>query len=79
MAKRLRKKNVISPSTYSLRNSETDLALAKPKTEYQKRTFGYSDSILRNNPPKEPINEQKPKGSFQEDRANMNHVVGFAP
>ena len=39
-----RKKNV-SQNTYSLRNSETDLTLTKPKTEFLKRRFGYSGAV----------------------------------
>jgi hypothetical protein len=33
---------------YSLRNSENDLTLPKPKTEYLKRSFKYSGVMLWN-------------------------------
>ena len=44
-----RQKNVTHQNAYNLRNSETDLMLAKPKTEFLNRTFGYSGSTLWNN------------------------------
>ncbi len=47
-----RKKNV-SQNTYSLRNSETDLTLTKPKTEFLKRSFGCSGAVLWNDLPRE--------------------------
>ena len=48
-----RKKYETHRNTLNLRNSETDLMLAKPKTEFLKRTFGYSGATLWNNPPQE--------------------------
>ncbi len=50
--KDLFKKNV-SQNTYSLRNSETDLTLTKPKTEFLKRSFGYSGAVSWNDLPRE--------------------------
>ena len=44
-----KKNNVASQKTYNNRNSETDLALAKPKTEFLKRNFWFIDAILCNN------------------------------
>ena len=45
-----KKNNVASQKTYNLRNSETNLALAKPKTRFLKRNFWFiSDAILCNN------------------------------
>ena len=41
----------VSQNTNSLRNSETALAPTKPKTEFLKRTFGYSGAILWNDFP----------------------------
>ena len=40
-------------NTLNLRNSETDLMLAKPKTEFLKRTFGYRGATLWDNLPQE--------------------------
>ncbi len=37
-----------SQNIYDLRNSETDLSLKKTKTEFLKKTFGYSGAILWN-------------------------------
>ena len=37
----------------NLRNSESYLMLAKPKSEFLKRTFGYSGATLWNNLPQE--------------------------
>ncbi len=34
-----------SQNIYDLRNSETDLSLKKPKTEFLKKTFGYSEQF----------------------------------
>ena len=48
-----RKKYEIHQHAFNLRNSETDLMLAKPKTEFLKRTFGYSGATLWNNLPQE--------------------------
>ena len=36
---------------HNLRNQETDLALPKPKTNFWKRSFKYSASMLWNNLP----------------------------
>jgi hypothetical protein len=42
------KKNVFQ-NTHNFRNSETDLALPKPKTDFlMVRSFGYSGAILLN-------------------------------
>jgi len=49
----LRKKYETHQNVLNLRNSETDLMLAKPKTEFLKRTFGYSGATLWNNLPQE--------------------------
>ena len=46
-----RKKYETHQNTLNLRNSETDLMLAK--TEFLKRTFGYSGATLWNNLPQE--------------------------
>ena len=46
-----RKKYETHQNALNLRNSETDLMLAKPKTEFLKRTFGYSSATLWNNLP----------------------------
>ena len=48
-----RKKYETHQNALNLRNSETDLMLAKPKTEFLKRTFGYSGGTLWNNLPQE--------------------------
>ena len=48
-----RKKNETHQNAFNLRNSETDLMLTKPKTEFLKRTFGYSGATLWNNLPQE--------------------------
>ena len=48
-----RKKYETHQNALNLRNSEIDLMLAKPKTEFLKRTFGYSDATLWNNLPQE--------------------------
>ena len=48
-----RKINEIHQNAFNLRNSETDLMLAKPKTEFLTRTFGYSGATLWNNLPQE--------------------------
>ncbi len=42
-----------SQNTYDLRNSETDLSLKKPKTEFLKKTFGYRGAILWNSLPQD--------------------------
>ncbi len=42
-----------SQNIYDLRNSETDLSLKKPKTEFLKKTFGYSGAILWNSLPQD--------------------------
>ena len=47
-----RKKN-ITQNNYSLRNSNTDLALPKPNSEFLKKSFGYSGVILWNNLPQQ--------------------------
>ena len=44
-----RKKYETHQNTLNLRNSETDLMLAKPKTEFLKGTLGYSGATLWNN------------------------------
>ena len=36
-----------------LRNSETDLSIKKPKTEFLKKTFGYSGAVLWNSLPQD--------------------------
>ena len=41
-------KKVNSQNTYNLRNSERDLEVAKPKTEFLKITFVYNGAILWN-------------------------------
>lgn len=41
-------KRNISQNNYNLRNSETDLSLPKPKTEFLKKGFGYSGAMLWN-------------------------------
>ena len=38
---------------YQLRNSETDLALPRPRTNFLKRSFKYSGAMLWNNLPDE--------------------------
>ena len=43
----LHKRNV-TQNTYNLRNSENDLTLPKPRTEYLKRSFKYSGVMLWN-------------------------------
>ena len=48
-----RKKYKTHQNAFNLRNSETDLMLAKPKTEFLKRTFGYRGATLWNNLPQE--------------------------
>ena len=48
-----RKKYETHQNALNIRNSETDLMLAKPKTEILKRTFGYSGATLWNNLPEE--------------------------
>ena len=48
-----RKKYETHQIALNLRNSGTDLMLAKPKTEFLKRTFGYSGATLWNNLPQE--------------------------
>ena len=48
-----RKKYKTRQSAFNLRNSETDSMLAKPKTEFLKRTFGYRGATLWNNLPQE--------------------------
>ena len=40
----------VSQNSYELRNSETDLSIKKPKTEFLKKTFGYSGAVLWNSP-----------------------------
>lgn len=47
-----RRKN-ITQNNYNLRNSNIDLALPKPKSEFLKKSFGYSGAILWNNLPQE--------------------------
>ncbi len=42
-----------SQNIYDLRNSETDFSLNKPKTEFLKKTFGYSGAILWNSLPQD--------------------------
>ena len=34
------------PISYNLRNSDTDLVLLKPKTEFKKKSFSYNDAFL---------------------------------
>jgi hypothetical protein len=41
---------------YNLRSNDTDLALPKPKTNYLKRSFKYSDAMLWNSFPSEAKN-----------------------
>ena len=48
-----RKKYETHQNAFNLRNSETNLMLAKPKTEFRKRTFWYSGVTLWNNLPQE--------------------------
>ena len=48
-----RKKYETHQNAYNLRNNETDLMPAKPKTEFLKRTFGYSGATLWKNLPQE--------------------------
>ena len=60
-------------NAYNLRNSKTDLMLAKPKTEFLKRTFGYSGATLWNNLPQE-LKVAKSISSFKRKTANMIHV-----
>ena len=48
-----RKKYETHQNAYNLRINEADLMIAKPKTEFLKRTFGYSGSTLWNNLPQE--------------------------
>ena len=38
----------LSQNSYDLRNSETDLTIKKPKTEFLKKAFGYSGAFLWN-------------------------------
>ena len=40
-------------SAYCLRNTENELALPQPRTDYLKRSFSYSGAQLRNNLPTE--------------------------
>ena len=35
--------------SYNLQNSDTDLVLPKPKTEFKKRSFSYNGAISLNN------------------------------
>ena len=34
------------PISYNLRNSDTDLVLPKPKTEFKKRSFSYNGAFF---------------------------------
>ena len=43
----------VSQNSYELRNSETDLSIKKPKTEFLKKTFGYSGAVLWNSLPQD--------------------------
>ena len=43
----------LSQNSYDLRNSETDLTIKKPKTEFLKKTFGYSGAVLWNSLPQD--------------------------
>ena len=43
--------SIVSQSTYHLRNSETDLKLPKPRTEFLKKTFKFSGTKLWNDLP----------------------------
>jgi hypothetical protein len=38
----------VTQNTYNLRNSENDLTLPKPRTEYLRRSFKYSGATLWN-------------------------------
>ena len=38
----------MTQNTYNLRNSENDLTLPKPRTEYLRRSFKYSGAMLWN-------------------------------
>jgi hypothetical protein len=38
----------VTQNTYNLRNSENDLTLSKPRTEYLRRSFKYSGAMLWN-------------------------------
>ena len=51
--KGLFRRNDITQINYNLRNSNTDVALPKPKNEFRKKSFGYSGAILWNNLPQE--------------------------
>ena len=37
------------PISYNLRNSDTDLVLPKPKTEFKKNSFSYDGAFFWNN------------------------------
>ena len=37
------------PISYNLRNSDTDLVLPKPKTEFKKKSFSYNGAFFWNN------------------------------
>ena len=37
------------PISYNLRNSDTDLVLPQPKTEFKKRSFSYNGALFWNN------------------------------
>jgi hypothetical protein len=41
-------KRNVTLNTYNLRNSENDLTLPKPRTEYLRRSFKYSGDMLWN-------------------------------
>ena len=45
------RESIVSQSTYHLRNSETDLTLPKPRTEFLKKSFKYSGAKLWNDLP----------------------------
>ncbi len=38
----------VTQNTYNLRNSEYDLSIPKPRTEYLRRSFKYSGAMLWN-------------------------------
>ena len=59
-----RKKYETHQNAPNLRNSELDLTLAKPKTEFLKRTFGYSSATLWKNHP-EVLKLAKSVSSFK--------------
>ena len=61
-------------SAYNLRNSEGRLSLSKPNTNYLKRTFSYSGSMLWNNFPK----SLKNASSVEHFKLNIKKVADIS-